>query len=543
MRTAIAYTGIVLGLVTVCIGLDVLVAREFRPAHDAVVWSHRIAVLGSGWTIAGIGIACLTFAGLHRRKARAWRECGRAILISGAGTGLIVNVIKILVGRARPYVINDWTDVLMFHPLTIYGRWQSFPSGHTAAAWATAAVLAKVCSPALRVPIYGTAVAVGVARIIEKNHHPSDVIAGAIIGTVIGRWVLTHIQRSTSLSALFVRLRPWAIGTLLLATVVIGGAILRETASDRWWMFRHLLADGPTHSQTASPARSTPDPPPGWDIHAPVVKQLTAPVVFASNVRGSFDIYMLTRDGVMLLIGSPANDTYPAPSPDGRWIAFQRQKGRQYDLYLYDRVTHTIRPLMTTPMSEENPAWFPDSQRIAFDSDQAARRQLFVVDIFTGQVTQLTRGMFSRNILPDVSPDGRTIALTSSALFGWSIGLLDVAQGDLRIVLKGASCRPDWAPDGQRIALTTTRFDGKGDIAILDVRTGRLENLTPDRPHMYDYDPRWSPDGRWIVYQSSADKRTGNWRIMVLDTVRRRSYRLLDSAGQDVYPAWLPEPP
>ena len=67
----------------------------------------------------------------------------------------------------------------------------SFPSGHTTQAFAVASVIAEHYDPLwIKIASYGVAVMVGYARMEENAHFASDVLAGAIIGTVVGRSVV-----------------------------------------------------------------------------------------------------------------------------------------------------------------------------------------------------------------------------------------------------------------------------------------------------------------------------------------------------------------
>ncbi|MCX8159789.1 MAG: phosphatase PAP2 family protein, partial [Candidatus Saccharicenans sp.] len=106
---------------------------------------------------------------------------GESLLI----TELLVQAGKISIGRARPYTLEG---AFSFHPLTLQKRWQSFPSGHSAAAWAVAATLAgRVKSPGLRAVIYAMASGISLSRIFLDKHFASDVVAAALLGYFIGR--------------------------------------------------------------------------------------------------------------------------------------------------------------------------------------------------------------------------------------------------------------------------------------------------------------------------------------------------------------------
>ncbi len=87
-------------------------------------------------------------------------------------TGVTVTALKMGVQRTRP----DG------------GGW-SFPSGHTAAAFAVAPVLAHRFGRLAAIPAYVLAVGTGLGRMEDRKHYLSDVIAGAAIGLTVGRAV------------------------------------------------------------------------------------------------------------------------------------------------------------------------------------------------------------------------------------------------------------------------------------------------------------------------------------------------------------------
>ena len=106
-------------------------------------------------------------------------------------SGIITPVLKYSVGRERP-VNTDRT--FKFKP---FGGGASFPSGHTTQAFAVASVIAADYSETwVKIVAYGCASLVGAARIEQNAHFTSDVVAGAIIGTLVGRSVTAHNNTS-----------------------------------------------------------------------------------------------------------------------------------------------------------------------------------------------------------------------------------------------------------------------------------------------------------------------------------------------------------
>ena len=135
---------------------------------------------------------------------RTLLDLGLALLLGA----LVCNGLKTLVGRARPaFGTPD-----EFHPLwsgvettMSWSQLASMPSSHTMAAAVTATWIALVV-PRLRWLGFGLVAVVGVARIRFGHHWPSDVFAGAAIGSLLGTRLLdvlwrTLVDRNTSPAA------------------------------------------------------------------------------------------------------------------------------------------------------------------------------------------------------------------------------------------------------------------------------------------------------------------------------------------------------
>lgn len=124
------------------------------------------------------------------------KDTAKLALAALANSVITTQEIKMLAGRERPSLSGD---LLKFHGLTLHGEGrQSFPSGHTSAAFAVATVLAKR-HPKQKWLYYGLAAAVGMARIRKSAHFPSDVLVGAGIGIRAGNNVLRNGPRILSI--------------------------------------------------------------------------------------------------------------------------------------------------------------------------------------------------------------------------------------------------------------------------------------------------------------------------------------------------------
>jgi membrane-associated phospholipid phosphatase len=104
--------------------------------------------------------------------------------------GLFDTVVKRLIGRARPYV-GGHDDPFAYMPFIWRPDYASMPSGHSTTA-AAAAVAIGAIWPKARPIVWLYALIIMSARVLMNVHHPSDVIAGALVGTVgalaVRRW-------------------------------------------------------------------------------------------------------------------------------------------------------------------------------------------------------------------------------------------------------------------------------------------------------------------------------------------------------------------
>ncbi|MBI5762310.1 MAG: phosphatase PAP2 family protein [Planctomycetes bacterium] len=69
------------------------------------------------------------------------------------------------------------------------GEWGTFPSGHTSSSFVFASVMHEAYGHLVGIPLYGLATLAGIERIDDGEHYLSDVVMGAVLGTVVGHSV------------------------------------------------------------------------------------------------------------------------------------------------------------------------------------------------------------------------------------------------------------------------------------------------------------------------------------------------------------------
>ncbi|OZI46160.1 acid phosphatase [Bordetella genomosp. 5] len=191
------------GGLTVCVVLAAMAASAHWIDQDFTLWIHAhvspavndtfewIGELGDPdvYLAAALAAYVLSLMGLQRGWNcpvrfgfdRIARVC--VLLMATMATGGIVTwLLKRIVARARPEELLDDK---------FYGRgdlfagepFDSFPSSHTQAAFAVAAVVAIV-APRWRWPVFAVASLVAASRVVNRDHYLSDVVGGAMIAIV-----------------------------------------------------------------------------------------------------------------------------------------------------------------------------------------------------------------------------------------------------------------------------------------------------------------------------------------------------------------------
>ena len=153
-------------------------------------WMRILTDFGKDeYVLSALGVLLIAVAII----APAFRGIQRSLLL-GLGTrlqflfcavlvsALISEVIKWCVGRGRPFVGGEG-NVLHFSHFAGTGAYSSFPSGHATCAFALAFAVSALW-PKARIAMLVYALVICATRLVLLAHHPSDVVAGALVGTI-----------------------------------------------------------------------------------------------------------------------------------------------------------------------------------------------------------------------------------------------------------------------------------------------------------------------------------------------------------------------
>ena len=220
------------------------------------------------------------------------------------------------------------------------------------------------------------------------------------------------------------------------------------------------------------------------------------------NGKITFDlsprIYTVLDDGSELTPITPAtgfNAREPAPSPDGRQIAFDYNGGTTpgYGIWVMSNFGTNPHQITRDPsevaFNDTYPFWSPDGEKIGF----VRGRDIFVMNADgSGTPVNLTENLLNAAIDPDWSPRGDLITFTD--LGDIYVVAADGSTDPQLIPAPIANQRyPSWSPDGNTIAYATntevrrTTPSGAGDALIV----GGFSEV---------WDVAWSPDGTRIAF-------------------------------------------
>jgi membrane-associated phospholipid phosphatase len=150
----------------------------------------------SGWFLWPIGLVLLALAlsdsptqpRFQRQVLAAWSVRLGFVFTAIALPGLFATTVKRLIGRARPFV--EGNDVWAYIPFGWKVEYASLPSGHATTAFSALVAIGAIL-PQARALLWIYAVMIAFSRVVVGAHHPSDVVAGAIVGTV-GALLVRH---------------------------------------------------------------------------------------------------------------------------------------------------------------------------------------------------------------------------------------------------------------------------------------------------------------------------------------------------------------
>ncbi len=253
-------------------------------------------------------------------------------------------------------------------------------------------------------------------------------------------------------------------------------------------------------------------------------------VLFSSTRNGNLDLWMIsTRTGVLRrLTDDEAEDWDPAFSRDGKRILWSSNRTGAYEIWTAASDGSGARAVTRDGLDAENPTETADGQWVVYAQGGGNRKGVWKIRPDGTEATPIVPDIV---VLPDVSPDGRWVAYRMSPRADLNeVRVASVADGKrtafvadlpLHTGFAGNSVgRPRWTPDGR--ALVFVGQDEKGAYGLFAQDFDPSRDTTATRRPLYGFDSRnttesfaISPDGSRLavaVWEQSFD-------IMLADRV------------------------
>jgi len=223
------------------------------------------------------------------------------------------------------------------------------------------------------------------------------------------------------------------------------------------------------------------------------------------------------------LTDQDGRETFPSISPDGNYFVYVKSIAGNADIYL--QRTAGGNPINLTPDSpadDTQPAYSPDGNQIAFRSERDGGG-LFLMGATGESVRRLTSACYN----PAWSPDGKEILCATEGISDpvlrstdSHLVRIDVASGREQSLRTEDAVQPSWSPHGLRIAYWGRSHESAQRIVWTAAPDGSQPVKAVDDGFL-NWNPLWSPDGRFLYYASDRSGSMNLWRLPIDEATGR----------------------
>jgi eukaryotic-like serine/threonine-protein kinase len=241
-------------------------------------------------------------------------------------------------------------------------------------------------------------------------------------------------------------------------------------------------------------------------------------------------------------------DELPVFSPDGNWIVFTRSFGpRARELFLIPALGGSERQLTFEHQPTYGATWTADSKEIVYSSNRGGGGESLWRITLAGGTPRRVASTFEEAFYPSISRKGDRLTYTES----FKDTNIYLSEG---VGFAGRSVLPHFG-EPRALIVSSRRDDSPnisgtdGRIAFVSKRTGNEEIWICDRDGRNPVQvtsiggpdtgtPRWSPDGRWLAFDSNE---AGNPNIYVISAEGGSPRRLTTGPSGNYMPSWSPD--
>ncbi len=215
----------------------------------------------------------------------------------------------------------------------------------------------------------------------------------------------------------------------------------------------------------------------------------------------------------------PYEEFFPSISPDGNTIVYARRSGSDWDIFT-QRVGGFNAQNLTESFSGDDtqPAFSPDGAYIAFRSERDGGG-IFVMGASGESVRRLSDRGFAYH--PAWSPDSQEVIYTEERfrdprerqISPHRLWVVNIKTFEKRLITTRDVVQPQWSPNGHRLAYWAMDASSQRDIWTMNLEGDGAVQVTNDAAT--DWNPIWSPDGKYLYFVSDRSGGMQLWRVAI----------------------------
>jgi Tol biopolymer transport system component len=316
---------------------------------------------------------------------------------------------------------------------------------------------------------------------------------------------------------------PRDLGKIIKHCLVKDSEDRYQTAKDLRYELKELKQEVESGEVLEGAAIAPPSPMRMWTLVAAFAAVAAVAVIgtylLMRPSQEADKVTSTTIEGTSIQLTSlPGMELFPSPSPDGEFFVYAGIVSGNWDIYLQRAGGERAINLTEDSTADDlQCAFSPDGEQIAFRSERDGGG-IFLMGATGESVRRLTD--FGYN--PAWSPDGKEIVCATHSTwtnprdrsFGSQLWAVNVASGEKRLIMENDSVQPSCSPHEGRIAYWgLLEGTAQRDIWTIPSSGGDATAVTEDS-HI-DWNPVWSPDGRYLYFSSDRGGSMNLWRIRI----------------------------
>ena len=262
-------------------------------------------------------------------------------------------------------------------------------------------------------------------------------------------------------------------------------------------------------------------------------------ITYYSNQDGNYNIFVMKPDGTRQcqITNGKSKNVCGVWSPDGKKMIFSSDRHGNSEIYIMDAYGNNQKRLTNNNTPDYHHRWSADSKHIVYVSNEDGNQEIYTMNADGSNKTNISNSEINE-MFPCWSPDGKSILYCSEENEGWKIYRMNIKGKNREKVSEYTGTDwelyPQYSPDGNKIAYFTHEPEKQiRNIFVMDKNGNNRIQLT--HSDFVDEDPFWSPDGKYIVFQSN---RTGNYQIFTMKKDGTKQTCLSNNKNSEYWPSW-----